>query len=286
MPSNGDSIVIPSGKSIRVTTQLDFSGGAAMKLNVAGDLTFQTGKKLILPSGSTITLQVGGNIIPGNGNGNSNTITIGTTMVWNAGMGTVTGYLYWPVSTLPVTLIEFKSSVSNHNGVELHWATSSEVNNDYFDVERSEDGSYFESIGTVDGHGTTSSGYKYYFTDRSPHTGENYYRLRQVDFDSKFHYSAVIRCLNNLSEEFEPRLFPNPSKGDVFITTPSSSEIQNANLIISDSKANVVFEKVILIPPGSEGILVSGNDSKIKPGIYFVSIIIGEKHSRNQLVIY
>jgi hypothetical protein len=72
------------------------------------------------------------------------------------------------------------------NGVLLSWETATEINNDYFDVEWSMDGISFEKIGQVQGAGTTAEIQLHEFLHKKPVNGNNYYRLKQVDFDEKF----------------------------------------------------------------------------------------------------
>lgn len=91
---------------------------------------------------------------------------------------------------LPVQLLSFTAE-RNGDDALLQWETASEDNNDYFQLERLNENGYFVSLGTVDGHGTTSQYNSYSFTDESPLPGINYYRLRQVDFNGHFAYSAI-----------------------------------------------------------------------------------------------
>ncbi len=92
---------------------------------------------------------------------------------------------------LPVSLISF-TATDNNKGVNLSWTTSAEKNNDYFLIERSTDGINFEIVGEVDGKGNSNSYTTYDYTDNSAPRGIVYYRLKQVDVDAKFNYSAVV----------------------------------------------------------------------------------------------
>jgi len=94
-------------------------------------------------------------------------------------------------SPLPVELTSFDANVSGAV-VVLNWETASEINNDYFQIERSVNGSAWENIGFVEGEGTTTSTTRYEFVDENPLTGISYYRLKQVDFDDKFEYSDKV----------------------------------------------------------------------------------------------
>ncbi|GLR19596.1 T9SS type A sorting domain-containing protein [Portibacter lacus] len=94
-------------------------------------------------------------------------------------------------SILPVELSAFKGWEED-NEVLLKWKTTSEVNNNYFKVERSADGKNFRTIGLVNGNGSTMEAMSYNFIDRKPLLGLNYYRLRQVDYNGEYAYSKII----------------------------------------------------------------------------------------------
>lgn len=111
---------------------------------------------------------------------------------------------------LPVKLVAFDAR-ENDRRVELTWTTATELNNDYFEIQRSQDGETFVSIGEVDGSGDSEELLTYAFTDAKPGEGMNYYRLKQVDFDGSSELSEIRMV--QLIEAFENQLevFPNPS---------------------------------------------------------------------------
>jgi len=92
---------------------------------------------------------------------------------------------------LPIELVVFKAKPRD-NFVELIWITESETNNDYFQVERSEDGIDFNEIINYAGAGNSNSQIFYNVFDNNPINGINYYRLKQVDYDGKYTYSDII----------------------------------------------------------------------------------------------
>lgn len=108
---------------------------------------------------------------------------------------------------LPVELISFTGQVVNEN-VKLNWITASELNNDFFTVQRSVDGAEFESIAEIEGAGTIQTATEYEYIDTQPHPNLSYYRLKQTDFDKKVTYSKVIALNVALSDELT--LYPNP----------------------------------------------------------------------------
>jgi hypothetical protein len=120
---------------------------------------------------------------------------------------------------LPVELVSFDVKKKN-NSVQLEWATASESKNDYYEIQRSKEGLIWDSIGTVDGNGTTPLYHEYNFTDEkavvflSQNKYEDsfiYYRLKQVDFNKKFSYSEIKSVKFQLTV-FDFSIFPNPGK--------------------------------------------------------------------------
>ncbi|GGF11347.1 T9SS type A sorting domain-containing protein [Hymenobacter cavernae] len=117
---------------------------------------------------------------------------------------------------LPVELISFNA---NRVGgvVNCTWATASEKNNDYFDLERSLNGQTFNVIGTVAGTGTSSATHSYSLQDRHPAAVTAYYRLRQVDRDGTSVYSPVV-AVNGSAAAVSITAVPNPSNGPIVVT--------------------------------------------------------------------
>lgn len=117
-------------------------------------------------------------------------------------------------TTLPVTLISFTANSENVNDickVRLNWKTSSEINNDYFSLQRSKNGLDFDEIIRVQGNGNSSNINSYTFVDENPFRGNNFYRLKQFDFDGNFETFNAINALNCYSND-HLNTYPNPFK--------------------------------------------------------------------------
>lgn len=120
---------------------------------------------------------------------------------------------------LPIHLLDFSgTAMSGYN--LLNWHTADEENNEYFDVERSQDGAVFYSIGrvyssAVNGNSNTTIGYS--FTDKTMPEGVNYYRLNQVDISGKSTRSFII-SLRHTGTAQTFTLSPNPTTGNMFFT--------------------------------------------------------------------
>ena len=99
--------------------------------------------------------------------------------------------------------------------VNLSWATASELNNDKFIIETSNEGEIFSGIGEIQGAGTTFEGKTYQFTHHTPSAGMNYYRLKQMDFDGTFAYSKVVAVEAPGSTDIVA--YPNPAKDRLYV---------------------------------------------------------------------
>ncbi|MEM7162373.1 MAG: lamin tail domain-containing protein [Bacteroidota bacterium] len=101
----------------------------------------------------------------------------------------------WGISTinepLPIELVEFEASKLNKNKTLLNWQTLSELNSAHFEIERSRDGIHFTKIGKELAAGLSNVPIYYSFIDTEPYNGQNYYRLKSLDFDGSFDYSAM-----------------------------------------------------------------------------------------------
>jgi hypothetical protein len=98
-------------------------------------------------------------------------------------------------ATLPITLM-YLTATPQTNSILVQWATASELNNDYFNLQRSTDAKEFTTIGWFDGHGTTPYPNTYNYDDKGVVSGVMYYyRLESVDFDGTKHYSEIVNAI-------------------------------------------------------------------------------------------
>ncbi len=169
-------------------------------------------------------------------------------------------------SPLPVELLAFNAKTVEDN-VQLNWATASEVDNDYFQVERSEDGRTFTTIAMITGAGTTNTLQTYEVMDKSPFLGDNFYRLKQVDLDGEFTYSDIV--LATVNAEREIKLYPVPVSDRLSIDYSSTNE-EAISLMVTDALGRVVFVKEVDVLKGYNQLSVDFRT--IPQGSYFVTI--------------
>lgn len=209
-------------------------------------------------------------------NGNNTAITIGSAIFsYSAvnGLTPPTQLTSSGAAPLPVELTRFVASELNE-GILLEWASASELNNAGFEVQRSADGSVWEKIGWVDGHGTSLDFHHYVFEDRKPLKGLNYYRLQQVDYDGSMEYSPIVVVDMELSVQ-EPVIFPNPMGESAQVQLPE--EWAGSLVSIFDAQGRLVEQGK------ADGSLM--NLSGITSGVYIVKIQSGTLESTQRLVV-
>ncbi len=165
-------------------------------------------------------------------------LTIGDTYYVRADgyAGDLCSYSYTPIGgvvVLPITLVNFSGTALKNGHNRINWTTSSEINNDFFELEKSENGIDFESFSRQNGAGNSNTTIRYLDYDKSDQE-ITYYRLKQVDFDGEFTYSDIISITNN-NNQF--KVYPNPSKdGYIYI-----ENLEQAKLItVTDLQGRVL----------------------------------------------
>ncbi len=176
------------------------------------------------------------------------------------GAGTVDGFRVsqtWADGPLPVKWNSFTAKASD-NSVLLNWSTSSEKNNQYFMVEKSNDGENFEAIAKVLGNGNSNRVNKYSFTDNDFTATTSYYRIRQVDFDGKFSFSTTLVVKNELSPL---EVSPNPFNDNLSIQAANSETMISAEI-------HDIQGKLIQSANGKGNVHM--NTSELPNGMYFL----------------
>ncbi len=178
--------------------------------------------------------------------------------------------LYPVQAPLPVVMTAFNAS-KKVNGVVLDWATSSEMNNKVFEVERSYDNNTFTKIGEVEGKGTYGGHSAYQFVDYAPDfNGMNYYRLKQVDMNEKTTYTTIIPVsyLNGVVVSADISIFPNPAKDKLSINL--ESVVGNAQIRIFD-----LAGKNVLVAPATGSSKNTIDIGNLYNGIYMIEVSAG-----------
>ena len=184
-------------------------------------------------------------------------------------------YRSWAISSssspLPIALIRFIAICIGNDQVELSWATASEINNDYFTLERSEDGIIWEAFDVVPGAGNSSTQLNYKVIDNNPFSGLTYYRLTQTDFDGT-------------SETFDPEVSDCDGVGFEIVAANSLEASPILNLVVSAgsderfdivlhdmSGKQVLYQGNVMLYAGLNYLNIDKGD--LGKGIYIISMV-------------
>jgi hypothetical protein len=178
--------------------------------------------------------------------------------------------------SLPIELVSFTGECDSHN-ITLKWTTASENNNNYFTVERSEEGINWKVVGRVEGAGTSSSKHTYTLTDRLPNTQTSFYRLKQTDDDGNYKYGKVIamqKCGDNTANNLV--VFPNPSRGKFGLLFSGNAK-QVHSIEIFNSSSQKIY--------GSNDFQSKFDLSGKAPGIYYMHIQLNSETVTTEIVV-
>lgn len=223
-----------------------------------------------------------------NVNGGTNGITNSSTMVTFLPNGATMGYPgtillgppnpYSGFTPLPVTLKIFSGEIKN-NGIELKWITESEINNDYFSIERSQDGFHYSEISRVQGAGTSTIENTYSETDPSPLTGDNYYKLSQVDFDGHREEFTPIYLRFKLTGKGFHVLDYSPTLFDDHLTVYYNDEkVERIEIQILNPTGELIRNSRSISEKGFNSFTFPGMTS-LKKGIYFIRLLSEENET-------
>ena len=148
---------------------------------------------------------------------------------------------------VPVTLISFSLQIIDKSKVQINWLTSTELNNDLFEVQHSIDGLDFVTISRIDGVGTSFKSHTYRYVHENPNFGRNYYRLKQVDNNGNFKIyppQTISLTGKKLTSEIYPTLATevlNINSTGQFSNDDSKLEIYNLEGILVQTK-NLILD--------------------------------------------
>ena len=272
-PLDGDILVIAAGCTVSISGAISVT--STITINIYGQLKFpSTSDRLNMAAGSIINVYSGGSITAAS---NSNQIKIGPGSADWSGPGTLSGPAAVTTagsgSTLPVELLEFTGTCIA-NGVQLNWITATEINNDYFLIEKSNDGYGWEQIAKIKGLANSYAPTKYIHNDYTTQNNLTYYRISQTDIGGQ---TTIFKAIDVYCSDKDIKdqiiLYPNPSSTELNIVLSISKLATNTSITLVNNTGQLMFEtKVDLvkgvnsfalpfdIPSGAYTVLFSSND--------------------------
>jgi hypothetical protein len=278
VPANGDTVVIPAGKTVVIDNVQNLSN-SFLYVKINGTLKL-SGGKLWVDVNSSIIIYSGGALI-GTGNSSETLRIDGVNKFWGHNDVTILGPAYANKTTgvspngftlgsitLPVKFIGFSVSLQDHNAV-IQWATAEEINSSYFELQRSNNGSDWSTIANITAAGNTTLTHSYSYTDKNISGNRVYYRIKQVDIDGKF----IVTPVRKLKNENGNAVVSIAGASSNSIYVQFSEQIKSTVTVRLTSMSGQIVSQEILNEPIGQVLVPVQNRTK---GIYIVSVTDGQ----------
>jgi hypothetical protein len=180
------------------------------------------------------------------------------------------------LNVVPVTWLSV-SGTNKNNDNYIYWSTTTELNNGYFVVERTADGTHYTAIGKVNAAANADMVHNYSFVDDNVQETVYSYRIKQVDVDGRFSYSKVITIKSELIPGMT--VWPNPVRDQAALTITSDKTTAVAIRVV-DVVGHVIFKTKRSIAKGANQINIDLNNAA--PGVYILHTI--DDHGNNKAI--
>lgn len=182
-------------------------------------------------------------------------------------------------TVLAVEWLNFSAQKNGAHSVLLNWSVQSSFNNDYYEIERSNDGVHFAKIGTV--NAVNGANVKQYsFTDNLPLNGTNYYRIKQVDKDGSYQYSQTKKV--SMSDVIRHwNIYPNPAKDKA--TLYSLNNYNKTDISVCNLNGKIVYHTTVSNVMANQSINIPVNN--LSKGVYVIKIVTDKNTDTQKLVV-
>lgn len=190
------------------------------------------------------------------------------------------------VNTLPVKWLEISAQRYVEGTNTIKWITASEINNDYFIVQRSIDGINFEDIAKLNAGKFANQKQVYVYQDEfnSNEIEQTYYRIKQVDKDGQFDFSKMVLLQTNSKENQLKVLVSNPVSEYPMIWLEDLDKEAMMTILVYDFSGVKLLEKSLHINAGSSQIELQEME-RLNDGIYLIELIKGGEKIHQQRMI-
>ncbi|MBK6834346.1 MAG: T9SS type A sorting domain-containing protein [Bacteroidetes bacterium] len=270
-----------------LTRTLDPSNNASAQVSLYyEDAAIITGSGIVSPADTRVAHFSGGFWQNMGGSGASPiTSTVAFTSFSPITFGSIVSYGSNP---LPVELISFTAVPLNNKEVVLDWKTATEINNNYFLIEKSSNAVDYEVVTSVASkaiNGNSSTILNYDAIDSSPYSGTSYYRLKQIDFNGDYKYSDVVAVNLNENAELVFDVYPNPTDGNSFNISFATEYDKDYFIEVYDLQGKqLLLQKVIADKAGvSTFEIIPAN--QFSSGMYFVKLNSNGKSNYKKIIV-
>jgi len=180
-----------------------------------------------------------------------------------AGSGQAFGFGFAdPGNPLPIHLLSFTAEQVEQD-VLLQWATATEINNNYFTIERSKNGIEWLPLGIIPGAGNSNNTENYFFTDKNPLEGKSYYRLKQTDYDGQSSYSKILYV--SMDHPGSVEIFPIPADDKLTI---NFSSLKPNRIYLYNTRGSCVQPEAVYSENSA-----SLNTESLPSGLYVIHLL-------------
>ncbi len=282
-----NKVIIPASYTITADNGVNSMGLGDMQIHVSGTLKLASNTTINLTNNSSIELVTSGKI---DATSSSQKINIGSTVKYDGNKDKLkngpsvadnsTGVSplgFRSLALLPVTFVNFNVARINSD-IRISWATSTEINNNRFEVERSLDGTNWNVIAMVLSAGTSTSISSYSYTDKNVTSPAVYYRVKQVDNDGQSKYTAVKTLKSADDIRSNTQIFATSGK---MVTVKFEQPKQNVVMKIMNMNGQIVKQQTIANTGNSFSVKMNDSDK----GLYVVQITDSENNSDSKKII-
>lgn len=212
--------------------------------------------------------------------------TLNTAVNFIEATGQNTEYIIdYDFSSLPVELNTYQASYLRlEDHTQLNWSTASEINCDYYIIEKSVDGNHFSPIDTINGAGNTDELSSYIAFDPSPVYGINYYKLVQYDFNGNREILGIVSVHKGINNGFVIYPNPSPSNNPIYLKIDADQKM-TANMRVFSIEGKALINKNLELSKGSNSVQMNLKES-LPSGVYTV-ILSGEGiYEKRKLTVY
>jgi hypothetical protein len=274
-PSNNDNVIIPSGITVTIGFPgIDLTGASIITITVNGTLRVSNAS-LLIDNNDVIAIATGGQLTS---SGLGGLVFSGSGPIFVDPSSPITGPSTITGGVLPVELLYFQVQVKSEL-IEITWATASEKNADYFEIQKSMDGIEFSTLVSINAAGNSMEEIEYGFTDRHPVLGTSYYRLTQTDIDGSVQVFEIEQVVFDGAQR-EITIYPNPVLDGLVRMDLNFQPSPSDKLLILNSVGRVVFERPIHSLENKFEL-----PSAIGPGIYVIHARFKDRVVKQRVVV-
>lgn len=185
---------------------------------------------------------------------------------------------------LPIELLSFEVE-KKQNYALITWVTTTEINNDFFELEKSTDGLLWDVINRQEGAGNSTTVLNYEYQDDNLINGIQYYRLKQTDFDGKFTYSDII-AIKNIINEASFLIYPNPlNQESLKVLLKGISDNEFFKITILDITGKLLYTKDFITEIDNNSSMLITISKKLLKGSYTLRITHSAGSYNHKLIV-